>query len=224
MRMLCDHPQLLRNSAAHFRGVLPGSRSGSEYADELQQKGRLEKLTKTPKLDATVELITDILEADERNKIVLFSFFRDMLDLVQEATTDLTQSVLFTGAVSQKRRDEVKRQFATDPNTRLFLSSDAGGIGLDLPVANYLISMDLPWSAGAYAQRQARIIRLSSEFPQVTLLSTQMAGSIEEYQYRLLSQKKKVADAVIDGKGISPKGRLNLDLQSLSEFLQTHVV
>jgi len=118
----------------------------------------------------------------------------------------------------------VKRQFATDPNTRLFLSSDAGGIGLDLPVANYLISMDLPWSAGAYAQRQARIIRLSSEFPQVTLLSTQMAGSIEEYQYRLLSQKKKVADAVIDGKGISPKGRLNLDLQSLSEFLQTHVV
>ena len=224
MRMLCDHPQLLRNSAAHFRGVLPGTRSGSEYADELQQKGRLEKLTKTPKLDATVELITDILEADERNKIVLFSFFRDMLDLVQEATTDLTQSVLFTGAVSQKRRDEVKRQFATDPNTRLFLSSDAGGIGLDLPVANYLISMDLPWSAGAYAQRQARIIRLSSEFPQVTLLSTQMAGSIEEYQYRLLSQKKKVADAVIDGKGISPKGRLNLDLQSLSEFLQTHVV
>ena len=224
MRMLCDHPQLLRNSAAHFRGVLPGTRSGSEYADELQQKGRLESLMKTPKLDATIDLIQEILEASPENKVVLFSFFRDMLDIVADKATPLTQSVLFTGAVSQKNRDAAKQQFATDPDTRLFLSSDAGGIGLDLPQANFLISLDLPWSAGAYAQRQSRIIRLSSRFPRVTLLSVQMAGSIEEYQYRLLGQKKKVAEAVIDGKGISPKGRLTLDLQSLSEWLQSHTV
>ena len=223
-RMLCDHPQLLRTSAAHYRGVLPGHRSGSEYADELQQKGRLEALKETPKLKATIELLKDILEASPENKVVLFSFFKDMLDIMASETETLTQSVLFTGAISQKNRDLAKQQFATDPDTRLFLSSDAGGIGLDLPQANYLISYDLPWSAGAYAQRQARIIRLSSVFPQVTLLSVQIAGSIEEYQYRLLGQKKKVADAVIDGKGINPKGRLTLDLQSLSEFLQTHVV
>ena len=123
--------------------------------------------------------------------------------------------------MSVKARDASKQQFATDPETRLFLSSDAGGIGLDLPQANYLISYDLPWSAGAYAQRQARIIRLSSEFPQVTLLSTQISGSLEEYQYGLLQQKQKVADAVIDGKGINPKGGINLSLQSLSEYLRT---
>lgn len=224
MRMLCDHPDLLRTSAAHYRGVLSGNRSGSQYADELQQAGRLEKSFKTPKLDATIGLITDILDAAPKNKIVVFSFFRDMLDILAEKTASLTQSVLFTGAVSQRARDAAKQQFATDTDTRLFLSSDAGGIGLDLPVANYLISVDLPWSAGAYAQRQARIIRLSSTFPQVTLLSVQISGSIEEYQYRLLAQKKRVAEAVIDGRGINPKGRLNLDLQSLTEFLQTHVV
>ena len=230
MRMLCDHPELLRISAAHYRGVLPGTRQGSQYADELQQAGVLERCKRTPKLDAVVGtkdspgLICDILDADPRNKIVFFSFFRDMLDLVAAATANVTKSVLFTGAVSTKARDAAKQQFATDPETRLFLSSDAGGIGLDLPQANYLISCDLPWSAGAYAQRQARIIRLSSDFPQVTLLSTQISGSIEEYQDGLLRQKKKVADAVVDGKGISPKGRLTLDLQSLSEYLRTHTV
>jgi SNF2 family DNA or RNA helicase len=224
MRMLCDHPELLRISAAHFRGVLPGTRSGSEYAEELHEAGRLEKLPKTPKLTATVELIQEILDASPNNKVVLFSFFRDMLDLIANATDEITKSVLFTGAVSQQARDKAKQQFSTDPDTRLFLSSDAGGIGLDLPVANYLISYDLPWSAGAYAQRQSRIIRLSSVFPEVTLLSVQVTGSIEEYQYLLLGQKKRVADAVIDGRGINPKGRLTLDLASLTEFLQTSVV
>jgi SNF2 family DNA or RNA helicase len=223
LRMLCDHPQLLRDSAALYRGEIPGQ-GGSQYADELHETGRLEGLTKTPKLATAVELITDILDADPANKLVIFSFFRNMLDLLSEATASLTKSVIFSGAISQKRRDEAKQQFANDPETRLFLSSDAGGVGLDLPQANYLISYDLPWSAGAFQQRQSRIIRLSSVFPQVTLLSLQVSGSIDEYQHELLAQKQKVADAVVDGKGISRKGRLTLDLQSLSAFLRDHEV
>jgi len=230
MRMLCDHPELLRLSAAHYRGVLPGTRTGSEYAEELHEAGRLEGLKRAPKLDALVGtedkpgLIREILEAHPENKIVVFSFFKDMLDIVAEHTRSLTRSVLFTGAVSVTNRDKAKQTFATDPDTRLFLSSDAGGIGLDLPVANYLISYDLPWSSGAFTQRQSRIIRLSSKFPQVTLLTIQVAGSIEEYQHLLLQQKKKVADAVVDGKGINPRGGLSMDLRSLSEWLRESVV
>jgi predicted DNA-binding protein (UPF0251 family) len=58
----------------------------------------------------------------------------------------------------------------------------------------------------------------------VTLLTTQVTGSVEEYQYRLLGQKKKVADAVVDGKGISPRGNVTLDLKSLSEWLRENTV
>jgi len=224
MRMLCDHPELLRLSSAHFRGDIPGTRMGSQYAEELHQSGHLRDVNKSPKLDATVDLIEEILDANPRNKVVLFSFFRDMLDIVATSTAKFTKSVLFTGAVSVRGRDAAKQQFANDPDTRLFLSSDAGGIGLDLPAANYLISYDLPWSAGAYSQRQSRIIRLSSEWPEVTLIATEVAGSIEEYQDALLGQKKKIADAVVDGKGISPKGRLTMDLKSLTRFLEESVV
>jgi SNF2 family DNA or RNA helicase len=211
LRQLCDHPDLIRHS-------------DGEYAAELIEAGRLERCKQNPKLDVAVDLICSILEANPRNKIVLFSFFKRMLTLIADATQGATRSVLFTGDVNQDGRDRAKQAFARDPETRLFLSSDAGGVGLDLPMANYLISYDLPWSAGAYAQRQSRIIRLSSVFPEVTLLSLQVAGSIEEYQQQLLVQKAKVAAAVVDGRGISPKGRLTLDLDSLTTFLREHDV
>jgi len=136
----------------------------------------------------------------------------------------MTKNVKFTGKMTAEARDRSKEQFASDPSTRLFLSSDAGGVGLDLPMANFLISYDLPWSGGAYAQRRSRIIRLSSKFPEVTVISMLMSDSVEERQYDLLEQKQKIGDAVIDGKGINTKGRLNLDLQSLGEFLRERVV
>jgi SNF2 family DNA or RNA helicase len=220
LRMLLDSPDLLRRSAAHYRGEIPGgNRTGSVYAEELHLAGALEKVTEAPKIKATVELITDILDANPVNKCVVFSNFKDSLDLLATATKGLTQSVLFTGDVNAKNREVAKQRFALDADVRLFLSSDAGGVGLDLPQGNYLISLDLPWSAGAYAQRQARIIRLSSQFPQVTLISMQVKDSLDEYQAALLAQKQKIADAVVDGRGIGTKGRLTLDLQSLTKFL-----
>jgi SNF2 family DNA or RNA helicase len=225
LRMLLDSPELLRRSAAHYRGeIAQGNRTGSVYAAELDQAGLLDRCKQTPKLDATVELVCSMLEANPRNKVVIFSSFKDSLALLTAATAKLAGSVIFSGDVGQKQREVVKQQFATDAKTRLFLSSDAGGTGLDLPMANYLISFDLPWSAGAYSQRQSRIIRLSSQFPEVTLISMQIKDSLDEYQDALLGQKQKVANAVTDGKGISSRGNLRLDLQSLTTFLRTKVV
>jgi SNF2 family DNA or RNA helicase len=225
LRMLCDHPELVRRSAAHYAGEGPHTdRTGSLYAWEIREAGLLKTTKKSPKLEATVELITEILEANPRNKVVLFSFFKDALDLLKHATRDLTDSALFTGDLSEPERDRQKRRFQTDPKCRLFLSSDAGGYGVDLPQANYLISYDLPWSAGAWKQRNARIIRLSSEFEKVTLISMLMAGSIEERQYDVLVDKARAASAILDGRGADTKGTLSLDRESLLEFIRASTV
>jgi SNF2 family DNA or RNA helicase len=221
LRMLCDHPDLLRWSANTFK--LGGS-TGSVYCSELQDAGRLKKKLKEPKLEVARDLITEILEEDPKNKIVVFSYFKYMLGLLQDITYDLTKSVLFTGDMNAKQKDRAKTQFQTDPSTRLFLSSDAGGYGVDLPQANYLISCDLPWSAGAWNQRNARIIRLSSEFEHVTVISLIMAGSIEERQHAMLTQKQSISQAIVDGRGADAKGKLSLSLESLTKFLVTSSV
>jgi SNF2 family DNA or RNA helicase len=122
------------------------------------------------------------------------------------------------GGMGADERDRAKQRFQTEDGVRLFLSSDAGGYGVDLPQANYLISYDLPWSAGKLDQRDARIIRLSSTHPHVTITSFVMKGSIEERQYEMLQQKRAINQAFIDKKYDS-QGKFDLSLGTLSEFL-----
>lgn len=221
LRMLCDNPTLVMRSAADF--VNPSTKSGSQYAADIVSAGWLSGVTKAPKLDAVLEYIEQVLEEDENNKVVLFSFFKDNLRLIQQATSKLTESVLFTGDMDSRAKDEAKKRFASHKDVRLFLSSDAGGYGVDLPMANYLISYDLPWSSGKLEQREARIIRLSSQFPHVTVATFLMKDSIEERQYSMLTHKRKVNEAFVDGMHHDKGGTLEIDLTSLSTFLRDNV-
>lgn len=216
LRMLCDNPELIRLSAALYND--PSTDEGSAYAATLVDRGIVPTDAGRPKLDAVVQYIEDVLEQNPKNKIVLFSFFKSNLRIIQSATKKITNSVLFMGGMNTEERDKSKQQFATDPNTRLFLSSDAGGYGLDLPMANYLVSYDLPWSAGKLDQREARIIRLSSEFPHVNVVSFVMRGSIEERQYEMLQEKRNINKAFVDG-GHDAAGNYQINLGTLSDFL-----
>ena len=218
LRMLCDNPALVQQSSLDYSDK--NTVKGSAYAHDIVRRGWLEGVKRTPKLDAVVEYITEVLAQDNNNKVVLFSFFKDNLRLIQAAMAPITDSVLFMGGMSAEQRDASKQQFAEDPKCRLFLSSDAGGYGVDLPMANYLISYDLPWSSGKLEQREARIIRLSSEFPHVTIATFVMQGSIEERQYDMLQMKRSVNEAFIDGKHHDNDGSMALTLDTLSGFLR----
>ena len=222
LRMLCDNPMLVKESAKEFENT--SVNTGSQYASDIVRMGWLEGISKAPKLEACIEYIQSILDQDESNKVVLFSFFKKNLKLIQEATKNLTDSVLFMGGMDAEARDASKQRFATDSKCRLFLSSDAGGYGVDLPMANYLISYDLPWSSGKLEQREARIIRLSSEFPHVTIATFVMQGSIEERQYEMLQMKRSVNEAFIDGKHHDNDGSMALTLDTLSGFLRESTV
>jgi SNF2 family DNA or RNA helicase len=218
LRMLCDNPALVRRSAALYEDNKTDE--GSAYAAEITLNGWLTGVDDAPKLTACLEYIREVLEEDPNNKVVLFSFFKQNLRLIQEATKNLADSVMFMGGMSPEERQKSKETFANDPKTRIFLSSDAGGYGVDLPMANYLVSYDLPWSSGKLEQREARIIRLSSEFPHVTIATFVMSGSIEERQYEMLQHKKSVNEAFIDGKHHDDEKGLSITVETLTQFLK----
>lgn len=218
LRMLCDNPKLVSGSAFDFND--PNTTAGSAYADQIVKLGWMDGVTAQPKLDAVVKYISDVLSESPDNKVVLFSFFKKNLRLIQEATRKVAGSVLFMGGMTAEARDDAKQKFASDPNCRIFLSSDAGGYGVDLPMANYLISYDLPWSSGKLEQREARIIRLSSTFPHVNIVSFVMQGSIEERQYEMLMHKRQTNEAFIDGKHHDKDSGLDINVETLTAFLQ----
>lgn len=214
LRLVCDDASLLVESAKEFEAEGEG---GSQFAYDLYVEGLLDNVPPSTKHAELVALVDELLADDPATKIVLFSTFKGVLHKIKAHYGDT--AVEYTGDMNAKQKDRAKQSFKTDPNVRLFLSSDAGGYGVDIPEANYLISFDLPWSTGKYEQREARIIRLSSEWEKVYIMSLLVEGSVEQRIYDVLQQKKGVADAFLDGR-YDEKGRFELTMSSLRKFLE----
>ncbi len=220
LRMLCDGPALLLNSAGKYRA---DSDSGSKYINDLDEGGKLATLKGHPKLDALTKYTQEFLDSYDENKVVIFTSYVHMAKLIKRELEDYSPQ-LYTGELDAKAKESAKVTFQTDPNCRVLVSSDAGGYGVDLPQANLLINYDLPWNAGLFLQRNGRIRRASSTWPSIVIQDFLMEGSIEERQHEMLRQKMSVADAIIDGEGINEQGGVNLTVGSLREFLENITV
>jgi superfamily II DNA/RNA helicase len=168
MRMICDTPYILDNDC------------------------RI-----APKIDELKPILEELL-ADENCKIIIFSEWARMLELVHEMVEE-TQNIevaWHTGSVNQKKRREEINRFKTNPKCRLFLSTDAGSVGLNLQVANVVINLDLPWNPAKLEQRIARAWRKNQLRP-VQVINLICENSIEHRMLYLLEQKRMIATAVL---------------------------
>jgi len=176
MRMLCDTPYI------------------------LDQDCRI-----SPKLKELGNILQELTE-DGDHKIIIFSEWERMLELVREQSEETGLGyALHTGKIPQpKRRDEIRR-FKNDPECRLFLSTDSGATGLNLQVADVVINMDMPWNPARLEQRIARAWRKHQKRP-VQVINLVSEHSIEQRMLSLLEQKRSLAEGVVDGKGKSEMG------------------
>jgi SNF2 family DNA or RNA helicase len=219
LRMLCDHPELVKQSASAYRPMLG---EGSKYAAELKELGLLDKATKAPKLDVLKEYLSEFLNQYAGNKAVVFTSYVKMVDLIREALP--YESVGYTGQMNAKEKEAAMVKFQTDPECRILVSSDAGGYGVDPPHANLLVNYDLPWNAGLGVQRNGRIKRASSTWDTIVIQDILIDRSVEVRQHAVLAQKNAIADAVVDGEGINERGGVEMTAGTLRAFLQTITV
>ena len=107
--------------------------------------------------------------------------------------------VLFSGNVPGEQRGALVEQFHDDPNCRLFLSTDAGGVGLNLQhAAAVVVNMDLPWNPAVLEQRIGRVHRMGQSRG-VQVVNFVGQGSIEEGMLSVLAFKKSLFAGVLDG-------------------------
>lgn len=221
LHLLLDDPQLLRASAEAYDDPLQNK--GSKYASELRAAGLLlPGGTHGAKLHSCIEVAMEYLAQDERHKVIIFCRFKGILPLLAKGL-DKYGSVLFHGGLNGKERAEAIATFGADPNVRLFLSSDAGGYGVDLFMASHLINYDRPQSSGALKQRNGRHVRASSTFRHVYIDNLIVADSVEEHQGARLDFKNKVSSAVVTGRMSDPHGKVENTARSLTKFLEDYL-
>ena len=176
-----------------------------------------------PKLIELENILEELL-TDSATKIIIFSEWTRMLQLVRELTQKMGLGAAWhTGDVTQQRRRQEINRFKQDPHCRLFLSTDSGSVGLNLQAANVVINLDLPWNPAKLAQRIARAWR-KHQHRHVKVINLITQHSIEHRMIHLLSQKQTLAQGVLHGDNDLrsmklPSGR-NAFLEQVAELLQ----
>jgi len=107
--------------------------------------------------------------------------------------------VLFHGGVPSEKRQALVDRFRDDADCRIFLSTDAGGVGLNLQhAAAIIVNMDLPWNPAVLEQRIGRVHRLG-QTKSVQVVNFVAKGTIEEGMLSVLAFKKSLFAGVLDG-------------------------
>jgi superfamily II DNA or RNA helicase len=150
------------------------------------------------KADEAATLLEEILERPQ-GKVVVFSQWLRMHELlVRRFKRRGWDHVLFHGGVPGSKRKDLIDRFRDDPKCRIFLSTDAGGVGLNLQHASMVLNMDLPWNPAVLEQRIGRVHRLGQREP-VRVVNFVAKGTIEEGMLSVLKFKKSLFGGVLDG-------------------------
>jgi Helicase conserved C-terminal domain len=102
--------------------------------------------------------------------------------------------------VPQRRRRSEIQCFKSDPQCRVFLSTDSGSTGLNLQNASVVINCDLPWNPARLEQRIARAWR-KHQTQAVTVIHLVSEHTIEHSMLGTLAMKRSLADGVLDLRG-----------------------
>ncbi|MDY3559502.1 DEAD/DEAH box helicase [Gemmata sp. JC673] len=150
----------------------------------------------SPKLDEFAELVPELVSD---HKLVVFSQWETM---AMEAAKVLDRLgvgyVLLHGGLPGKERKAVLERFQTDAACKVFLSTDAGGTGLNLQMADTVVNLELPWNPAVLEQRIARVYRMGQNRP-VRVINFVTRGTIEERVLRTVESKQALFAGLFAG-------------------------
>ena len=158
----------------------------------LDQKSRYDT-----KVTETMSILQSVFDNGDE-KVVIFSQWERMTRLIAYELDKMGvgYEYLHGGVPSAKRRDLISN-FTDDPDSRVFLSTDAGSTGLNLQAGSIMINLDLPWNPAVLEQRIARIYRLGQE-RNVQVINLVAKDTIEEGMLGKLRFKTAMFEGVLD--------------------------
>ena len=170
-------------------------------------------LERSSKTEAFMDLASEILSGG--NRILVFSQFTSYLKRVcGELDAMGTEYFYLDGSVPVTRRAEMVGAFQKGERNIFLISLKAGGLGLNLTGANYVIHLDPWWNPAVEQQATDRAYRIGQQ-QNVTVYHLISEHTIEEKILRLHKTKRDLADAILEGQG---SGRA-ITLEELRDML-----
>lgn len=165
-----------------------------EEIDELEQIISVAKQAEFQHPDVKVEKLIDtideIIGEDREQKIIIFTEFVATQQYLQRLLVAKWYSVsTLNGGMSIDERNEALRVFKDEAN--IFISTDAGGEGLNLQFSNIIINYDLPWSPMKIEQRCGRADRIGQK-RDVHIYNFIITDTVENRVREVLEEKLSV--------------------------------
>ncbi|HKJ42824.1 MAG TPA: DEAD/DEAH box helicase [Sunxiuqinia sp.] len=185
-----------------------------------------EETNESPKLDELKHILLDELDVPHKNtKIIIFSEWIKVHKLIGRLLRENNIGfVELNGKIPVPSRGELIRKFESNPQYKVFLSTEAGGSGLNLQAADTLINFELPWNPAKKNQRIGRIDRIGQKSNKLTIFNFIARNSIETQIASGLLVKQSLFDGVLGNAArtnfvdFSTKGRSQF-IQQLEEFI-----
>ncbi|KAF1922913.1 uncharacterized protein M421DRAFT_76792 [Didymella exigua CBS 183.55] len=175
----------------------------------------LRRLRKTwitsAKIEKTMELVSDIAARDPTEKILIFSQFTSLLDLVEVPMYERKlRYQRYDGSMSMSDRADAVEKFMDSPDQRIMLLSlKAGNAGLNLAKASQVILLDPFWNP--YVEEQA--IDRAHRMPQdreVTVHRVLVPETVEDRICEIQDRKREMIDTALDERSSKSLTRLNV--------------
>lgn len=195
---------------------LAHTKSNNQISQEIAESD----LELTNKHNNKMERMMDDIESirDEGDKCAVFTHWTNLslLFLAEELEKRKIPHVLHYGGLSDKQNEEAKRRFREEEDITVFLSSDAGSHGLNLPQARYVLSYDCPYDYDTLMQRNDRIDRADSYLNDLQARVYFYTGTVEERIYGINQERMKVSSAVqgtteVLGRNQLPEEQMSAD-------------
>lgn len=159
------------------------------------------------KLALFCETVDELLE--NRHKALVFSQFVDHLTILREQLDrKQIRYQYLDGSTPAKERQKRVDAFQAGDGDVFLISLKAGGLGLNLTAADYVIHMDLWWNPAVEDQASDRAHRLGQQRP-VTIYRFVTKGTIEEQILELHASKRDLADSLLEGSDVT--GKLSME-------------